>query len=84
MVLFKCCFSKVSVEKSWISGAIGKSSPDQDFDSDIKEILDTGDVEVVLELLDEAGVEVDRPLASAYGWSLALYVTSRADHKLLR
>lgn len=57
---------------------------DDDFDSDIRLVLDSGDLELVSQLVNQAGVDINFSLSSAFNWSLALYSVSRADYILLK
>ena len=70
------------LKKKAESGRRGAS--EDDYDTDVREILDTGDLELVEQLVTGAGVDVNHCLTSHYSWSLALYAAYRVDHRLLR
>ena len=61
----------------------GKGPPDE-YDTDLREILDTRDLDLLDQLVTGAGLSVNHSLISHNGWSLALYAAGRADHHVLR
>jgi len=61
-----------------------KSSDDGEYDVDIKELLDTDDVGLLQEAVDEGAFDVNHRLKCCYGWSLALYAASLARSSLLK
>ena len=74
-------------EGSWATRRLAKhksTNHDDDFDCDIREILETGDVGLLEALVTEAGVDINHSLVSVYKWSLALFTASRGRHELLR
>jgi len=76
--------------ESWLEGRLkkraesgnGKGPPDE-YDTDLREILDTGDLDLLDQLVTGAGLSVNHSLISHNGWSLALYAAGRADHHVL-
>jgi len=61
-----------------------KSTPEDDYDLDIKELLDTDDVVLLQEAVDGGAFDVNHRLNCCYGWSLTLYVASRARSSMLK
>ena len=80
---------QVKTIKSFVQGpdtppAAASKKIDDDFDSDIRLVLDSGDLELLSQLVNQAGVDINFSLSSAFNWSLALYLVSRADYILLK
>jgi len=70
-------------KQSWLNNAVSQQKTKNDFDTDIRFVLDTKDPQVVDNFLTECGVDINYMLSSAHGWSLAMYAASKADYKLL-
>jgi len=81
---------EAQTDESWLEGRLHKKAesgngkgPPHEYDPDILEILDTGDMDLMDHLVTGGGLSVNHSLKSHNGWSLALYAAGRADHHVL-
>jgi len=75
---------KSAVSGGWLSDSLQRTTTkDEQFDQDIKEVMMSRDLELVKEMVEDVGLDVNHHLKSAYGWSLSLFAASLPDPDLL-